>query len=458
LTVAFLPVFNDVQRRAGFSEAQRVMRQALAVFPSLTAVLTAVCIVAAEPLVLAFAKGFTEVPGKFELAVMLTRVMFPYLVLISFVALAMGALNARKRFASSAASPLLFNIVHIASMVTLGQLVEPPMLGVALGVLLGGAAEVVLQAGALWRAGLLLVPRFAFGPEVRRILALMAPAVAALAVYQINIMLLRLFASFLSEGSVTYLFNADRFMQLPLGVFAIAIATASLPAFSDAHSDGAHAGLGQRFADSWRLTNFVIVPAAAGLFALALPIITTVYQHGRFDHVMAEHTAHALEAFALGLPAIASIRVAGQVFFAIKDTRTPVACGAVGLAANLALAPLLAVHFDFVGLALSVSASAWLQLAVQLFFLRRRLGGLGLRRVAVGALRDAVAAGVMAVPVVLIATLGEWEQGLKAQNLVVLTVALLAGVLILAAAQAALRSPELRLVVQGVAHRLRRRV
>ncbi len=457
LTVAFLPVFNEVQRRAGVAEAQRVMRQALAVFPSLTAILTAVCMVAAEPLVLAFAKGFTAVPGKFELSVMLTRVMFPYLVLVSFVALSMGALNARKRFASSAASPLLFNLVHIASMVTLGQLVDPPMLGVAMGVLLGGVAETLLQAGALLRAGLLLVPRLALGPEVRRILGLMAPAVVALAVYQINIMLLRLFASFLSEGAITYLFNADRFMQLPLGVFAIAIATASLPAFSDAHADGQSGALVERFAASWRLTNFVIVPAAAGLGALALPIMATVYQHGRFDHAMAQNTAHALEAFALGLPAIASIRVAGQVFFAIKDTRTPVACGAVGLAANLALAPWLAVRFDFVGLALSVSVSAWLQLAVQLFFLRRRLGGVKLGRVLAGAGRDVLAAAVMAAPVMWIATLGSWERGLSAGNLGVLAGALAAGVLTLLVAEVLLRSPELKMVVQSVQRRLRTR-
>ena len=191
-------------------------------------------------------------PGKFELAVTLTRTMFPYLVMVALVALSMGALNARKRFASSAASPLLFNIVHIVSMVTLGRLIDPPLLGVSIGVLLGGLAEVTLQMIALWRCGLLVRPVFVIGPEVRHIMRLMAPAIAATAVYQINIMLLRLFTSYCGEGAMTYLFNADRFMQLPLGVFAIAIATASLPAFSDAHLDHGHAGLAKQLAQPIR--------------------------------------------------------------------------------------------------------------------------------------------------------------------------------------------------------------
>jgi putative peptidoglycan lipid II flippase len=455
LTVAFLPVFNEAQKKGGEADARRVMSQALAVFPALSVTLTILCILAADPIVRVFASGYAAVPGKFEFTVMLTRVMLPFMALISTVALAMGALNARKRFASSAASPALFNLIHILSMVTLARYVDPPMLGVSLGVLLGGVAQVTLQFTALRRAGLLVRPSFTFGPEVRRILLLMLPAIAGLAVYQINIAALRLFTSYLGEGALTYLYNADRFLQLPLGIFAIAIATASLPAFSDAHANNDRAGLVNAFGESVRLTTFITVPAAAGQIALALPIIASVFQHGRFGAEMAENTARALIAFNIGLVAISGIRVAGQVFFAIKDTRTPVACGAIGLFLNLALAPILATAFGFVGLALSVSLSAWGQLAVQLVFLRRRVGRVGLRRILAALVRDTVAATVMGTAVYgLSLELGDWHSGTTLGNIMILGGIVVVGGTVYAGLQWVFRAREMTLLVDALRRRL----
>ena len=455
LTVAFLPVFNEAQKKGGDTDARRVMAQALAVFPVLSVALVILCILAAEPIVRVFASGYLSVPGKFELTLFLTRVMFPFMALISMVALAMGALNARKRFASSAAAPALFNVIHILSMVTLARFIDPPMLGVAIGVLVGGTAQFLLQFTALKRAGLLVRPSLTFGPEVRRILWLMLPAIAALAVYQINIAALRLFTSYLGEGALTYLYNADRFLQLPLGVFAIAIATASLPAFSDAHTANDRRGLLDAYVQSIRLTSFITVPAAVGQVALSLPIIATVFQHGRFDATMAANTATALVAFNVGLVAISGIRVTGQVFFAIKDTRTPVACGAIGLFANLAMAPLLAGVIGFAGLALSVSLSAWGQLAVQLVFLRRRVGPIGMRRILVGLIRDLSAAATMGVVIHLLSQhLGSWNRGTTMANAAVLIGVVAFGAIVYGGLQAAFRSPEMSLLWRA----LRRRV
>lgn len=456
LTVAFLPVFKKVEKEEGAEASKRLMSQALAVFPTLALLVSALGILAAEPIVLLFAKGFDKVPGKLEHTVWLTRWMFGYLAMISFVALSMGALNARQRFASSAASPLVFNLVHIVWIVAMSRLFADPMLGVAFGVLLGGLAQIVVQVVALRRAQLWTRPSFGLDPAVRRILMLMGPAVGSFAVYQLNVMVLRLFTSFLGEGAVTYLYNADRFFQLPLGVFSIAIATASLPALADAESDG-RARLAATFRQSLQLTNFITIPATVGLAVLALPICATVLQHGRFTHEMAANTALALVALSVGLVAVSGIRIAAQVFFAMQDTRTPMVCGAVGLVSNVAYAPWLAMQYDFVGLAMSISLSAWTQLAVELLLLRMRAGKLGLRQIGGSGLRGLAAAAVMGVATYWVARLGAWEEGFGVVNTAILILACVVGAGIYGLLQWLLGSPELSQVVAKLGRRLARR-
>jgi putative peptidoglycan lipid II flippase len=286
----------------------------------------------------------------------------------------------------------------------------------------------------------------------------MLPAVLALGVYQINIIVLNQLASFLDEGSVSFLWLADRLQQFPLGVFGIAIATASLPAFSDAHVDRGADGLVQAFGQSMRLNAFIIVPATAGLWLLALPLCATVYQHGVFDHAMAQATTGALVAFAVGLPAVASIRVAAQAFFAMKDTRTPVACGVVGLMGNVAFGPGLAVAYGFVGLALSASLAGWLQLLTQLFFLRRRLGRIGLKTIVAGLLRSlAATVPMLAVVYVGAERLGDWRAGTTVLNLCLLLLIVGVGAAVYAAVHLVIRTPELTTMIGGIRRRLRRR-
>jgi putative peptidoglycan lipid II flippase len=456
LTVAFLPVFNEAQAKGGEAAARRVMSQATVVFPSLSALLTGLCIIFAEPIVRLYADGFEDVPGKLELATELVQVMFPYLIFISFVALSMGALNARKRFASSAAAPFLFNLVYILGMVSLARVVDPPMMGVAFGVIAGGAAQVALQMIELWRAGLAVRPSFELGPEIRRVLRLMLPAVLALGAYQINIIVLNRLASYLGKAAVSYLWYADRLQQFPLGVFGIAIATASLPAFSDALVADGKDGLIRTFGQSMRLNSFIILPAAAGLIVLALPLTACVYQHGKFVHDGAIASSTALVAFACGLPAVASIRVAGQGFFSMKDTRTPVACGLIGLGCNAALAPILGIELGFVGLAVSVAISGWLQLVAQLTFLRRRLSRLGATRIVRGLGRDLTATTPMAAVVWWLSSRVDWTAGTSIANVAALSGCILAGVAVYAGAQLALGSEELQMMLRGVRRRLSR--
>ncbi len=456
LTVAFLPVFKQSEKEGGDEAVRRLMGQALAVFPLLATLVSVLCIVFATPLVHLFAAGFKTVPGKFELTVLLVRWMFMYLALVSFVALTMGALNARGYFASSSASQLVFNCVHICFIVTAARLVDPPMLGVAFGVLTGGVAQVIVQIVALKQAKLWVRPRLHFGPEIRRILGLMAPAVASLAIYQLNIAALRFFTSYLDEGAVTYLYSADRFFQLPLGVFAVAIATASLPALTEALNTGGKEKLTATFRQSVQLNNFITIPSAVGLIVLALPITATISQHGHFTHQMSIDTAEALIWLAAGLVAVANIRVASQVFFALQDTRTPVICGAIGFFANLALAPYFSLRYGFRGLPMSISASAWLQLVVELWLLGRRAGRLGMLSIMGRGLRDCLAAGFMGACAWQVATYGSWELGFTAVNTVVLIGSCVAGGLAYALCQTAFRAPELNAVRNRLLRRRRR--
>ena len=451
LTVAFLPVFKQTDKEQGSAGVDRLMSQALAVFPLLALIITALAVVCAYPLVGLFADGF--VAEQFELTVHLTRWMFWYLPMVSFVALTMGALNARGYFASSAASQLLFNCVHIAIICTCAKLIDPPMFGVACGVLTGGVAQVIMQLVALKQAGLLPRPRLTFGPEIRRILSLLVPALGSNAIYQLNIVALRRYNSFMEEGAVTYLYNADRFFQLPLGVFAIAIATVSLPALTEALNNGGKPKLTATFRNSIQLNNFITIPSAIGLAVLALPITATVSQHGQFTHAMSVKTAAALLWLSAGLVAVASIRIASQVFFALQDPKTPMMCGAIGLFGNMALAPLFIRYYDFVGLPMAVSASAWLQLTVELWLLHRRAGALGMWPIIGRALRDLTAAAFMGAAAWGVATLGAWDQGFSIRNAAVLMMAIAAGGVVYAVMQALFKAPEL----SSVMNRLRRR-
>ncbi len=443
LTVAFLPVFKRAEKEGGDEAVRRLMSQALAVFPLLATLVSVLCIIFATPLVQMFASGFKAIPGKFELTVLLVRWMFMYLALVSFVALTMGALNARGYFASSSASQLIFNCVHIGFIITAARLVDPPMLGVAFGVLTGGVAQVIVQIVALKQAKLWVKPRLELGPEVRRILKLMGPAVASLAIYQLNVAALRSFTSHLDEGAVTFLYSADRFFQLPLGVFAVAIATASLPALSEALNSGGKEKLTAQFRQSVHLNNFITIPSAFGLIVLALPITATISQHGHFTHEMSLKTAEALVWLAAGLVAVANIRIASQVFFALQDTRTPVICGAIGFLANLALAPYFTVVYDFRGLPMTITASAWLQLVLELWLLSRRAGRLGMGSILLRAGRDVLASLFMGAVAWQVAQYGAWEQGFTVLNTLVLGAACAAGGLAYALCQTAFRAPEL---------------
>jgi putative peptidoglycan lipid II flippase len=332
-SAAFIPVLTDYLERRGRAEADRVAR---VLFTAMAVTLTGLAlagILLAGPLTRLFAPGFAADPDKLALAIRLTRIVFPYLVFIGLVAVAMGVLNALRDFTAPALSPVMLNVVIIAAALTLTRWIG--IYSLAVGILLGGVAQLLVQVPALRRAGVPLRPTWEpRHPAVARVGTLMLPTVFGSAVYQVNVLVNTMVASLLPAGSISYLWYAERLFEFPLGVFAVALSTAALPSFS---------ALARRDPREFRetvvfalgLVNVLAIPAAVGLALTAEPVTSVLLQRGEFHGAAATETALAVRCFAVGLWSVASVRMLVPAFYALEDTRSPVWAATGAFLANL---------------------------------------------------------------------------------------------------------------------------
>ncbi len=480
MSVAFVPVFTDYLTNRSREEAVEAASALASLMAVGLAVLTLVGVLFAPFWTALFAPGFVGEPGKFELTVTLTRWVFPYIFLVSLVALASGILNALRHFAAPAMSPIFLNLAMIATAILLCPHLEVPVQGLAWGVVIGGVLQLALQVPPLVRHGIRLVPRWQPGHEaVRRALGLMAPMVFGAAVYQINIMVDTILASVLPAGSVSYLWYADRVFEFPLGIFAVALGTAALPSFSAQAARGAYDDLRRSLSFSIRLTNFIVLPAAVGIMTLALPITSVLFQRGAFGFDQAVLTARALSAFAVGLWSVSMVRLVIPAFYAMQDTRTPVITAAAAFVANccfslLLMGPVAATGESNVadaiaavtraisvadmrhaGLALSTSLAATVNLIGLTVLLRRRLGPLGAAEWLPSFARSLVAALAMVPAVRWVAGLTDWaEHGHLVAHAAVLAAAIGVGVFVFVAVAAVLGGDEIRAVTRILQQRI----
>ncbi len=382
LTVAFIPVFSEFLVKESKKDA---LEFANVVFTFLSIILAVLCClgIAFSPLIIKImAWGFTDDPSKFDLTVLLSRIMFPYIFFISIVALCMGILNSFKHFAAPALSPVLLNISMILSVIILMPYLAQPVLALAFGVIAGGILQVALQIPFLNKKGVKLQFNLNFShPGLKRLLKLMIPAVFGAAVYQLNIMIITLIASFLPAGSVSYLYYSDRIFQFPLALFGLALATASLPAMSDLVAHNKMDELKNTLSYSLRMVLFITVPSMVGLILLRIPIVSILFQRGVFTENSTFLTAQALLFFSVGLWAVAGVRVVVNVFYALQDIWTPVKVASFSIACNLAFCLLFIKPLNHSGLALAVSLSSMVNLALLLVILRLRLGRLGIKSI-----------------------------------------------------------------------------
>lgn len=375
LTMAFVPVFTRLRKEEGDGEAFAMARSTLVWLVLILGVITVLAMLFSETLTAVIAPGFRGNPELFRLTAELVRICFPYIILICSVALCMGVLNAMGHFLAPAAAPCVLNIVLIcASLGAVAMEASVPH-ALAWGVLVAGVLQWMLQQPFLSKRGMSWRGPWSFThPGVVRTGRLMLPSVFGAAVYQLNIVIGTLLASFLATGSISYLYYADRLVQFPQGIFAAAVSTAALPSLSaiavggnmEEFKDTLNAGL--------RLTMFISLPAAAGLMALAGPIISLLFQHGEFSADAAGATSAALVGYAAGLPAFGLVRSLVSAFYALEDTRTPVIIAAICLVLYVVTGVTLMQFTAHVGLAVAVSVASWANATMLIIMLRRKLG------------------------------------------------------------------------------------
>ncbi len=374
MSAAFIPVFTEYHTLKTKRDAWEL---ASATFTTLLTIVTAVTVIgilAAPGIVWLLAPGFRESPGQLALTTLLTQVMFPYLIFISLAALAMGILNSLRAFAAPAFSPVFFNIFTIACMLFLAPWLPEPVIGVAIGIVVGGLAQFAMQLPGLNGRGMLFGLRFnPRHPGVKRIGLLMVPSLLGLSVTQINITVSTMLASYFSGGP-TYLFYGMRLIQFPLGIFGVALATAILPTLSAQAARGALDELRTTIGFGLRMIFFIILPAMLGLILLRYPIVHLVFEHGSFTKADTLATATALLCYAVGLWAFAGVRIIVSAFYSLQDTRTPAVTAGIAVGANIFLSLWLMTLLDAAGLALATALASMLNGSILVAVLHRRLG------------------------------------------------------------------------------------
>lgn len=356
--------------------------------------LTTLGIVFAPALVDLFAHGYRQTPGKFELTVRLTRFMFPYILVVAAAALLEAYLNAKGRFQLSAATPIVWNIAIIGGALFLVPLGVSVPLALALGVLTGGVLQFAMQVPAVRRLGFRFGVSPAGDPEVKRTALQIAPRLYGYGIGQISFLVSSRTLSALGDAFYTYNFYAYRIVEFVLGGFVVSIQRAILPSLSEQALETDRSEYARTVVFGLRLTAFVTLPATMGLALVAQPLVDVAFRRGKFTPADVVSTALALLFFSLGLFAAAGVKILTQAFYALHDTRTPVAVGTFDLAAFWVLCVTLAVPLRHAGVALATSAGFWINFLLLFFLLRRRLGRIGGRELlaSVGRLLLATAA------------------------------------------------------------------
>ncbi|WP_081949059.1 murein biosynthesis integral membrane protein MurJ [Litchfieldella xinjiangensis] len=358
---AFIPVLSEYATQRTKAEVRELLDAVAGSLTVVLALITALAMLAAPWLVWLFAPGFGRDPEKLALTAEMLRLTFPYLLLISLTAFSGSVLNTWNRFAVPAFTPVLLNLSLIGAALLLTPMMTEPAMGLAWGVLIAGVAQLAFQVPFLARQDLLPRPWPNFThPGVRRILLLMAPALFGVSVSQINLLLDTVLASLLTAGSVSWLYYSDRLVELPLGVFGIAIGTVILPALSKRHAEKSPEHFAKMLDWAVRAVLLLGLPAALALAVLAEPLLISLFHYGAMtDHDIAM-AAMSLRAYSLGLVAFMLIKVLAPGFFARQDTATPVKIGIVAMVANMVFNLLLIWPLAHAGLALATALSAYL--------------------------------------------------------------------------------------------------
>ncbi len=403
LSAAFVPTYVATLRRDGRTAAQALANRVMSTLTIYLGTVALAAMIFPGPVVHLVATGFS--PEKAELCARLVRIMMPFLPAISLAVVAMGALNAEEKYTAPALASSMFNLVAIAG--GLGVYVIAPSSRTAVTVwavftVVGGVAQLAIQIPPLWRSGYRprLLPDLRLrDPGTRQIAMLMAPATLGVAAVQVNVVVNSSFASLISDGALSWLSYAFRLMQLPIGVFGVAVGITALTHLSRDAARGDWDSLSVTLRRGLRMVLFLTVPSTVGLALLGLPIIRLIYQHGRFSPHATLETARALSGYAVGLCAYAAIKVVAPAFYAIKRPRFPVIASVAAVAANLLWNIFTFRRFGHVGLALGTSLAALVNFSILAIAFHKRVHRLFTRDLLVPVLKIGCASAIMAAAI-----------------------------------------------------------
>ncbi|MGM0600768.1 MAG: murein biosynthesis integral membrane protein MurJ [Candidatus Rifleibacteriota bacterium] len=380
MSAAFVPTFNGIAHNQGKEKAFKLTNLTFSALLIVVGTLTVIGIVASPLIVKAIAPEFVNDPQKFDVTVTMTRIMFPFLLAVSWAALAMGMLNSLGEFFIPAIAPAFLNL----SMILAGWLIcpfaksfgMPAITGMAIGAMIGGIIQFAVQIPSLWKHGFRFKWQLDFNdPGIRKIIRLIIPGIVGLAATQTNVAIITILATSQGDGAVSWLSYAFRIMQLPLGLFGVAVAQATLPVISRQAADHDYDKMAETLSGSIRLSTFINLFAFFAIFSLAEPVIKILFEHGRFLASDTAATALALRAYSTGLLFFCLIKILGPAFYALENTKIPVIASISSVLVNIFVNLILIQYYGYWGLALGTGIAAMVNAGILFVMLNKKLGG-----------------------------------------------------------------------------------
>lgn len=462
LSAAFVTVFSDYEENRGERDTLRLAGNVMVFFTILLSIITLLGVWQAENIVRLLVEiEFENTFGKVQLTSLMAATMFPFLILVSLSSVCMGILNTRGHFFVPSLSSAFFNLGSIVGGVTLSLIMPrygyPPIVGMAIGTLLGGLLQLIGQFPSLRKAGFRFIPNLNLNdPGLRRILVLMAPAVVGLSALQLNVFINSFYASSLQEGSLSWLNYAFRLFMFPVGVFGVAISIAAHPVMARQAAIGNIDKLKETYVSTLTIAFCLTIPAMVGLIILAEPIIRLIFQHGHFDNFDTAMTSEALVYYAAGLASYAAVKVTVPVFYNIHNTRFPVIGSFIAVVVNVGVILVTIEFLQHRALALSISSAMTVNFLFLFMVLYMKLSGFSLKYLASGLFKVTAAALVMAGWLLLIDNLFGLgaASGYLLTDLGKLTVCIASGAIVYGVVLYLLKLPEIVLITSSLKERL----
>jgi putative peptidoglycan lipid II flippase len=445
LVISIVPVFNEYITLKTKEETNTLAKITFTFFFIVLAAVSILGILLSPLIIRLIAPGFISNPEKLRLAILLNRIMFPYLFFVGLVALSMGILNSYKHFFAPSFAPVFLNISMIVAVIGFSSFFTPPIVALSLGVIAGGVLQVLFQIPFLKNKGITFGFTFNFShPALKRIGLLMFPLAFGATVYQVNILVSNFLASFLPGGSISYLYYADRMVEFPLGVFGIALGDVVLPFMTAQAAKKDYESMMSTLSYALRLMLFITLPCMVGLIVLRIPILSLLFQRGEFSYQDTLMTAQALFYYTLGLWAFAGVRIVAPTFYSLQDMWTPVKIAVLAVVINVITSLILMGPLKHGGLALATSIAASFNLIALVYILRKRFGRIGMKRIVASGMKIMVSSLIMGLAVYLVCPQGYWGvSGMFLEKIFWVLLSITFGLVIFLVSSYFLRSQEL---------------